>query len=351
MLIFIIALALLCIWGLKINIKNGFADYMSPSKTASVKGIFVIIVLLSHVRGYITLDNSLFDNLFNYFINLFGQLMVVMFLFYSGYGVFLGLKNKENYVKTLPVKRAFKVLIHFDIAVLIFYITGILIGRNYSVKTLLLSLIGIESVGNSVWFIVDIILLYLLTYAVFVFTKKKMVLGLSVMSFATFALLLVIREFKSSEYWWYDTLMCYPLGMWFGFAKPYIDKNIFSKTGKWVTSTAALAVAFGAMYYFHTVYKGTRKFFIPMALVFALLIVFVTMRVGINNRILQWFGKRVFGTYILQRIPMIVLSNFGANDNPFIFTAVCFAITVVMAEIFERATDRLDTVLGLAKKK
>lgn len=74
------------------------------------------------------------------------------------------------------------------------------------------------------------------------------------------------------------------------------------------------------------------------------------MRISINNGILQWFGKRVFGIYILQRIPMMILSRFGMNDKPFLFAAACLAITVVLAEIFERAMDRLDIALHLSKK-
>ena len=97
-------------------------------------------------------------------------------------------------------------------------------------------------------------------------------------------------------------------------------------------------------------FTGTRKLFIPMALVFAVFIVLLSMRISVCNGILQWFGKRVFGIYILQRIPMIVLSHFGMNKNAFLFSVACFALTIVIAEIFERAMDKLDVLLHLSKK-
>ena len=349
MIIFVAMLSVMCLWGIKLSSANGFEDYMSPQKTGSMKGIFVVIVLLSHVRQYITLDNTAMTEPYKELMSFFGQLMVVAFLFYSGYGVALGLKNKDGYAKTLPTKRALKVLLHFDIAVLLFYITGLALGKNYSVERLLLSLVGLDGVGNSVWFIFDIVILYILTFAVFIFTKKRMILGTAIMTVVSLAAVLLIREFKGNEYWWWDTIMCYPLGMWYALAKPYVDKVLLPDFNKWLSCTAITAVVFFSMREIYIATHASRKVFVPMALAFAILIVLVSMRISINNRVLQWFGKRVFGIYILQRIPMIVLSHFGANQNPVLFTAATLALTIVLAEIFERAMDKLDILLHLSK--
>ncbi len=350
MVIFVAMLAVLCLWSIQVKGKESFEDYMSPQKTGSIKGIFVIIVLLSHVRQYVTLDNSALTQPYKELMTFFGQLMVVAFLFYSGYGVALGLKNKEGYAKTLPTKRALKVFLHFDIAVLLFYVTGLALGKNYSVERLLLSLVGLDGIGNSAWFIVDIIILYLLTFAVFIFTKKRMVLGTAIMTVVSFAAVIVIREIKGNEYWWWDTIMCYPLGMWYALAKPYIDKKLLPDFSKWLSCTAITAVVFLTMNEIYRATHASRKIFVPMALVFAILMVLISMRISINNKVLQWFGKRVFGIYILQRIPMIVLSHFGANGNPVLFAAATLALTIVLAEVFERAMDKLDVLLHLSKK-
>lgn len=350
MVIFVAMLVILCLWGIKINFRSGFEDYMSPQKTGSVKGIFVVIVLLSHMRQYITVDNSWWNKPFNDFLGPIGQLMVVAFLFYSGYGIALGLKTKDGYAKTLPTKRALKVLIHFDIAVLIFYITGLALGKDYSVKKLLFSLVGLDGVGNSIWFIFDIIILYLLTFAVFIFAKKKMIVGTTVMTVVSFVAVLLIKEFKGNEYWWWDTVMCYPLGMWFALAKPYFDKNILPSFWKWILTTAVSVGAFVFLKEMFVQNGYERWFFVGYALVFAIITVLVSMRISINNKVLQWFGKRVFGIYILQRIPMMILSHFGANRNPVLFAAVSFALTIVLAEVFERAMDKLDVLLHLSKK-
>ncbi len=349
MVFFLAALLILCFIGIKFSGKNGFEDYMSPQKTGAIKGIFVIIVLFSHVRQYITLSAEWYDLPFQSFMLFLGQLMVVMFLFYSGYGVTLGLAKKDGYVKTLITKRSLKVLLHYDIAIVIFWLLGLALGRNYSVKKLLLSFIGLDAVGNSVWFIFVILILYVITWISFRFLKKRVIIGTAITTVVSIAAVVALYFLKGKEYWWYDTLLCYPLGMWYAIAKPYIDKAILPSFGKWFLCTGVTLAAFITLNHFLILNGKSRAIFIPMALVFALLVVFVSMRISINNGVLRWFGKRVFGIYILQRIPMIILQQFGMNDSPLLFAAVSFAVTIVLAEIFERCTDKLDKVLRLSK--
>lgn len=351
MIIFIIALAIMCVVGIKFSFKDGFADYCSPERTGAIKGIFVFIVVLSHARSYFPILEAPQGAFYREFLNFFGQLMVVVFLMYSGYGVWLAIKNKDGYIKAIPTKRAFKVWLHFAIAVTVFYIVGLCLGKGYSLKTLLLSYIGLSGVGNSAWFIIDIIILYLLTFAAFaVCGRKHMLLGTIVTTVLSFGALLALRKWQFGNNWWYDTVMCYPLGMWYAMAKPYIDKHILPSFWKWLLCTLALGAAFGGFRYLIYSQANRLIFFIPASFAFGLLIIFLSMRISLNNAVLRWFGKRVFGVYILQRIPMIVLSHFGAESKPVLFTAACIAITIVIAEVFEQLMGRLDIALHLSKK-
>ena len=61
-------------------------DYMSRENTTSVNGLFILLVFLNHIQSYVTLPEG-----FHRLTLAFGQLMVAMFLFYSGYGVTLSL--------------------------------------------------------------------------------------------------------------------------------------------------------------------------------------------------------------------------------------------------------------------
>lgn len=349
MSVYIIALLLLCLFGIKFSFKDGFEDYMSVQKTGSVKGVFVIIVFLSHIRQYIKLEKTPVNEPFTDFMLFLGQLMVVAFLFYSGYGIALSLEKKPKYALTIPKKRILSVWYHFAVAVLIFFCVSRLLGTKYDGVRLLKSFVGLSAVGNSVWFIFTILMLYALTFLVFIFAKDKIVVPTAVFTVLAFALMLVLRALKGKEYWWYDTLMCYPLGMWYYIAKPAVDKLLLMDFSKWFSATGMAVTVFAFLAYLLPIYNKTRKLFIPQALVFALVITLVSMRISIDNMVLRWFGKRVFSIYILQRIPMMVFSKFGLNEKPILFTLVCLAATVVIAELFDRLLDRCDVLLHIKK--
>ena len=349
MSVYIIALLLLCLFGIKFSFKDGFEDYMSVQKTGSIKGIFVIIVFLSHIRQYVKLEKTPVNEPFTDFMLFLGQLMVVAFLFYSGYGIALSLEKKPRYALKIPKRRILSVWYHFAVAVLIFFCVSRLLGTKYDLLRLLKSFIGLSAVGNSVWFIFTILMLYALTFLVFVFAKNKIIIPTAVFTVLSFALMLGLRALKGKEYWWYDTLMCYPLGMWYYIAKPTVDKLLLKDFSRWFSATGAVITVFGYLAYLLPIYNKTRKLFIPEALVFALVIVLVSMRVSIDNKVLRWFGKRVFSVYILQRIPMMIFSKLGLNSNPVLFTLVCLAATAVIAELFDRLLDKCDILLHIKK--
>lgn len=77
-------------------------------------------------------------------------------------------------------------------------------------------------------------------------------------------------------------------------------------------------------------------------MIFAAAVVLFTMRVSINNKVLRWCGKHLFGLYILQRIPMIVFREIGLSDyNIYLYFIVCLAVTVVIAWLFEKYVGKL----------
>ena len=86
MLILLLLLAAICLVGIKFD--SFLNDYIGKEQTTSIKGIFAIIILFSHLKGYIELSGPL-DSAFCSILNYIGQLMVAIFFFYSGYGVLI----------------------------------------------------------------------------------------------------------------------------------------------------------------------------------------------------------------------------------------------------------------------
>lgn len=166
--ILLVIFCILMFWGLKPVKCN--ENFLSRDTTTAIKGIFAIVILFSHTRQYLGptimesgMNLNQYNTIYNISLSLIGQLMVVMFLVYSGYGLVESYKNKKGtYVKGFLKKRVLKTLVHFDIAVILFLIVALILGHEYSAKEFLLSFIGWESIGNSNWFVFDIIILYLI---------------------------------------------------------------------------------------------------------------------------------------------------------------------------------------------
>ncbi len=80
--------------------------------------------------------------------------------------------HKDSYVRTIP-KRTLKLLIRFDVAIVLFLIVGLMIGKHYPLQRILLSFIGWKSVGNSNWYIFVVLCLYVFTFVADTIFKNK----------------------------------------------------------------------------------------------------------------------------------------------------------------------------------
>lgn len=171
MIVLFVILAFICLWNIKFS--KFHEDYISPASSNAIKGIFAIIILFSHMRGYVALGSTLIDTSFTTILYHIGQLMVVMYFFYSGFGIAESIKRKPEYFNSYPKNRLLRTLLHFDLAVLSYIVLMTAIGEKFSVASYILCWIGWESVGNSNWFIFDILSLYTIVYAAYILMRSK----------------------------------------------------------------------------------------------------------------------------------------------------------------------------------
>ncbi len=142
--------------------------YIGKETTSTINGLFIWLVFLSHFTQYLpsSAGNIVGGNL--------GQLVVVMFLFYSGYGCTVQYLTKgESYLRAFPRKRILPTLINFDIAVCAFVAVGLLLGKSMIARKVVLSLVCWDSVGNSNWYIFVIMLCYALFWFSAGVVKRK----------------------------------------------------------------------------------------------------------------------------------------------------------------------------------
>ncbi len=337
MVIFLFLLILLSVYQIRFNSFN--TDYLDVCQTTAIKGIFAVIIFLSHERNYLLLNNGIGDTLFRIIIETIGQTMVVMFLFYSGYGVMESYKHKPDYEKHFFKNRILKTLIHFDLAVFLYMFLNMILGKKYPLIVNLFSLLGWASIGNSNWFICVILMLYLLTLAAFFLDTERKSKKVAFMILLFSIILWIILDKSSKPAYWYNTLMSYSAGAIFSVYKSRIDKFMKNNLNYCIVfgGLSALVLLCGII-------RGGTITFSIFSLIISLLIVFVTMKAKIDNVYLNLLGKYSFSIYILHRIPMIILSEVGIN-NSYVFTVLSFLFSCILAYGFSRVLRRIDRIL------
>lgn len=318
------------LWGIRVR-KDG--DPLSREQTGAVNGFFVLLVFLRHTVDYITLGP--WDGIFGLVNSRLDQLIVVPFLFYSGYGIMRSILAKgRSYVAGLPRNRFLKVWLHFALAVGLYLILGLCLGKDYGVKRILLSFTGWDSIGNSNWYIFATLAMYLFTWLAFTVFRRDCRLAAAALMVLAVGYILILRPVKGI--WWYDTALVYPAGVFYGLYREKIESFLKKKL---IFPWLALAVCGGAALLCWYLRAGLwwRE---AMAVAFALTVGCVTMVFRIGNPVLRFLGKYTFEIYILQRIPMMALA--GRIPDQYVYLAVSFVLTLLLAAAFHWALTRLD---------
>ncbi len=349
MIIFVLILfAVTCI-GISVSKKNQFfEDYSSPKNTGAINAVFSVLIFLNHSVGYLDL-NGVLDAPYFILFRFLGQFVVATYLFYSGFGIMESYKKKgHNYIKAMPVNRLFKTWYHFAIVVAIYAVISIGIrGIKYKPTHILLAFTGLTALGNSNWYMfVTFVLYILLIVSFFIFKKSK------VSAMVLFTVLVV--GFSLIEYGaglgtrWYNTIFCFPAGMFFSLFKPKIDKFFMMNDASWAIGFSICLAGF-------IIFSSTRYVSIANYNLFAVFgavtITVLMMKIKIGNSVLSWFSKHIFSFFILQRIPMLLMKHFGFAKNGYIFIIVCFFFTILLAVLFDMLTDKLDALVFKKRKK
>lgn len=318
-------------------------DYCFKATTTAVNGIFVVMVFFRHLNTYLQVSAA--DPLQKQWatVNGFlGQLIVVSFLFYSGYGIFCSIEKKGTpYVRRMFPHHFLRLFVHFDVCVLLFALVNVLLHRQMSGKDLLLALTTYTSIGNSNWYITAVLLLYICTMAAFLCFRRHPLPALVLVTVLCIGCVFGQIKLHRPDYC-YNTMVVFPLGMWYRYLQPKIDALLQRSGLVYSLAVCGTLLVFG----FSGKYlKRGVEFYSLWACAFAGLLVLLTMKIKPGNSVLTFLGSHVFSIYILQRIPMMVLSRLGFAAKPLQFLALSFACTVVIALLFDQITGKLDPYL------
>lgn len=345
--LFLLFIVILMLWGARIH-RHGdnFEGYLDHDHTTRINGVFILIVFYAHIRSYMPF-NPAWDGVMHHVATGLGQLMVALFLFYSGFGVAHSLAHKPGYVHTMPLKRVAVTWVNFAIAQVLFIIMNLSLSRPFTPAQTAWAFLGWKSIGSSSWYIFAILVLYVLTWLAFSIFRNSPWLAFILNCVLVGGFTVFMWHFKGNATYTYNTLCCYLLGMCYCLAREHFER-VYRRTWGYVSAlliTAALFVL--------TTKLDHLSFLVfeLEAMLFCLLVVQITLFIHLNNPVLHWFGKHLFWVYVLQRLPMLALRELGMADAaPYVYALVCFAATVGLAWVMARLTAPLDAKLAAWSK-
>lgn len=339
MILFYIAFFILCLYKIQINRTSFFDDVLSKDRCNAIKGLFILFVFIRHILQYIEksgyIVSSFWDKPLLLIDHKLGQLIVVMFLFYSGYGVMESiLKKKDSYILSMPKNRILPTFINFAVAVSVFAIADLILGKVLTIPTYLQALIGWISIGNSNWYIFVIILCYIITFiSFFIFRERNLSLHLRGLFILILSLcsIFILSHYQKPH--WYNTILAFSFGIFFSIHKQKFDFLIRNHYKKILLTLFISFIALKAIQcdFLYLKYNLT-------ACIFAMLIVVLSYKIKIENHPLKWLGMNLFPLYIYQRLPMMILYSINNGEfvksHAYIYMALCLLFTITTAYLF-----------------
>lgn len=333
--LFFILIALLVVGCKRRNVAV-MSTWLNKDTTTAINGFFILIVLVNHANSYISsagfVYTSWIDASYKSIVSYVGQLIVAMFLFNSGFGVMESIKRKQDeYIRNMPKRRIFPVLVNFDIAVLVFCALNLLLGISMSARQFLLSLVCWDDLGNSNWYIFAILYCYIAVFAAFRLAKSRnqgfMFALLGILSYA------IAMPFLKGGYW-YDTIFAFATGL----VVSNYKERIYAFANKYYwPCLAVLAVCFGMGKIVVGHLPLRRLDHNCVTVVFCLLFALLCMKFDFGNRVTAWCGKNLFPLYIYQRIPMIALATTTslAAKSPITFVLISALLTLPIVVLYK----------------
>lgn len=331
--LFLVITAIFALPSIKISKRNDFVNQpFSLEMTNSMKGLIALFVLFHHIANK-------FPETFSPF-KMVGGLLVGIFLMYSGYGLYYGLKNKDGYLNTFIQKRIGVILIPYFIVLIIKIIIKAFIGTRIGIKDLLLSIIGFKLIDVTDWYVYSILFLY-------------------------FAFFISFKIFKSNEKLAFTFMMVLNL----------IYIAIILKTGIQPTYLRNMLSFFAGMIiskYFNSITSFVKKhftvFFIAMMFItllfyvlgdktvlnniaytissigFIFFIVAFSQKVIIKNPIITLLGKCSFELYLIHSVLLELFEKKIVISNKMIYIVVSIIVSLIFAYV-------LNAINSLVKKQ
>lgn len=301
---------------------------LSLSTTNCIKGLLAVMVLICHLHARVDLfSTSIFGTLFS----AFGYLAVSCFFFLSGYGLHEVSQKKERYILDFPKKKLLPFFCLSCFVILIYLLRDLLTGSDVKILEVLQSFFIADTIVDNGWYMQVQMLFYMLFYISYRFGKKKRNLLLIILV-SLYCLLGFAFNMATT---WYETSLCFPLGILYSKVKDKINNNLISYTKKWLLALALLSCAFIVTLFFGNkpILFEPLRIFVKMisAMIFSTLIALLFSKININFFFTRFLGKYSLEIYLTQGIFMSLFIEQIPINNDWLYILIVASTTIIFS--------------------
>lgn len=321
-----VILPIILLWGAKFTgFKKFNEEFLSIEQTKQVQGFLAILIMLHHIAqktcaSWIQPQSRIVHGL-DIFVST-GFLLVSVFLFFNGYGVYKSFHAKKNYLNGYVKRRILPVVLALYSTTLIFFVARLLVGEKMDGRQVVLYLLSLDLCNPNTWYVIVLPFFYLAFYLSFKFIKKD---GLAVATTTLFVLAYIYLgcNIQHNDYWirgewWYNCVILFPVGIIFAKFENRIVP--FFKKFYWALLVAALALYYPVYLWSNDVcnkfgYYGEG--WLPDNIVvfnkvisvssqavlttwFVLCVMLISMKLKVGNRFLKFMGTITLEFYLIH---------------------------------------------------
>ncbi len=323
------------LWGSRLSKKGEWNEgAFSLEQMKAIQGFTAICIMLHHIGQHTCaswLDPALITPGLEIFVP-FGFYMVGIFMFCSGYGLFVSYKTKPGYLGgSFILHRILPIVFTGYVSTLIFFAARLLLGEDMSPRKVLWYLGLLKLCNPNSWFVLIIPFFYLAFFLAFRFCKKEKTAVIAVLAFTVFYQLLGTsinhNDWWMRGEWWYNSAHFFVIGIIFARNEEKITAHLKKHYLFYIILTFILIfVLYGlaeftrgfASYYGenwgdpHTVLRRRvtliSEILASSAFVFFVFIAGLKLKIG--NRFLAFMGSITLEFYLIHGL---FLGLFGRN--------------------------------------
>lgn len=290
---------------------------ISKEKSLSVRGLMAIAVIIHHAYQYGPLFK---DNIItSVILQSLGYLAVSVFFFLSGYGLTKSYCDRNGGGKLLVFNKVIPIFILNALLVIAYYLCQSYFGLSFRSGDVICSFFVGKTITHLGWFIQVYMILVLFLSVGLMVNKKYLTPTLLTMTTIYIAICILCRLGS----YWYETVFCFGIGSLF--ARELKNWTPTQKMKKRIVAILCMLffVASAHLPIISIISKILTSILFPIAILSSF-----PLRISQSN-CLQSIGRRSLELYIMQEVPIILLSRYHCFDKYsfylffFIATLVC----------------------------